>query len=435
VLKAKQKLGKYRIEGKLSEGNLTTVYRAADTIEGLRVALKLPRPELVDETLIESFRQEARIAARLDHPSILPLKNADVIDGQFVIASLLGEQTLADRLLSRLATSTCISYAKQTLAGLAYAHTQNVIHCDVKPENFILFAGNRIRLADFGISKVAASTIRASGSGTVGYMAPEQAMGRPSFRSDVFALGLVLYRMFSGHLPEWPFEWPCEGYTRLTKRISPAAIEVLRRSIEVDQRKRYANASEMEAAFLPACEEPCQNAKQTGTRTKPRLQTELHKRFSKQYGQLLQARYKCNKCSGPVSEAMRVCPWCGTQRNRHKHTTRFPAHCTRCHRGMKLDWQYCPWCYGPGYEPHSARKYTDTHYQGRCPNTSCERKQLMPFMRYCPWCHKKVQRKWKIPGSNSTCKSCNWGTLPEFWSFCAWCGKMETRHMKLRLVS
>ena len=434
MLRIKQKLGKYRIEGKLSDGNVTTVYRAYDTIEGVRVALKVPRPELVDESLIASFRQEARIAARLDHENILPLKNADCIEDNFVIASLLGEQTLADRLLCRMANNTALSYAHQTLAGLAYAHSQHVIHCDVKPENYILFPGGRIRLADFGISKVAANTIRASGSGTVGYMAPEQAMGRPSFRSDVFALGLVLYRMFSGHLPEWPFEWPCEGYARLTKRLPPAAIEVLRRSIEVDQRKRYANAGEMETAFQVACLDS-ERCSVTHSASGPLRQVDLQKQFSKQFGQVLQARYKCKKCTGPVSESMRVCPWCGTQRNRHKHTTRFPAQCNRCHRGMKLDWQYCPWCYGPGYEPHSARRYSDTEYQGRCTNSACERKELMPFMRYCPWCHRKVRRKWKIPGANALCSSCNWGTLPEFWSFCAWCGKMETRHQKLRLVS
>jgi serine/threonine protein kinase len=91
-------------------------------------------------------------------------------------------------------------------SAIAYAHAHNrVIHCDVKPDNFILFPDNVLKLADFGIAKVAYQTLRASGSGTVGYVAPEQAMGKPSFRSDVFSLGLILYRMFSGVLPEWPY--------------------------------------------------------------------------------------------------------------------------------------------------------------------------------------------------------------------------------------
>jgi serine/threonine protein kinase len=104
------------------------------------------------------------------------------------------------------------------IEAVAYAHRQRIIHCDIKPENFILFPDNRLRLTDFGIARVAQNTVAGSGSGTVGYMAPEQAMGKPSMRSDVFSLGLVIYRMLTGQLPEWPFEWP-------PPRIPPAPAE------------------------------------------------------------------------------------------------------------------------------------------------------------------------------------------------------------------
>ena len=100
------------------------------------------------------------------------------------------------------ALDLAVKLADQMLEAVAWAHAHRIIHCDVKPDNFILFTDNRIRLADFGIAKVAMKTIRASGSGTVGYVAPEQAVGKPSFRSDVFSLGLILYRMLSGKLPE-----------------------------------------------------------------------------------------------------------------------------------------------------------------------------------------------------------------------------------------
>ena len=146
------------------------------------------------------------------------MKSADFIDGHLVIALPLGEESLEERLARRLSLRTALDLGEQLLRAVAFAHEQHVIHCDVKPDNLLLFPDGRLRLTDFGISKVAHRTISASGAGTVGYMAPEQAMGRPSRRSDVFATGLVLWQMFSGRLPEWPFEWPLAGYDRAEAR-------------------------------------------------------------------------------------------------------------------------------------------------------------------------------------------------------------------------
>jgi eukaryotic-like serine/threonine-protein kinase len=249
VLKARQKLGKYRIERRLADGGFATVYQALDTIEGIRVALKIPHASVVNESLLNDFRKEARLTARLDHAHILPLKNASFIDGQFVIVSPLGEKTLADRLRSRMSLRTALDLAEQMIDAVAYAHRQRIIHCDIKPENFIIFPGGRVRLTDFGIAKVAQRTIRASGSGTVGYMAPEQAMGKPSLRSDVFSLGLVLYRMLTGTLPEWPYRRPPAGYRRLRGRVHPELIEFLRKAMEMNPRKRFRDADQMLTAF------------------------------------------------------------------------------------------------------------------------------------------------------------------------------------------
>jgi serine/threonine-protein kinase len=255
LLKARQKLGKYRIERRLANGGFAVVYQALDTIEGIRVALKIPHPQIIDDEVLQDFRSEVRMTARLDHPNILPLKDASFIEGRFVIASPLGEKTLADRLMSRVSLPTALDYAEQMLHAVAYAHRSRIVHCDIKPENFIIFAGNRLRLTDFGISKIAAQeTIRASGTGTVGYMAPEQAMGKPSLRSDVFSLGLILYRMLAGEWPEWPFDWPPPGFARLRKQTHPDLIRVVRRAIALDPRRRYRDANEMLAAFLPAKE-------------------------------------------------------------------------------------------------------------------------------------------------------------------------------------
>ena len=86
-----------------------------------------------------------------------------------------------------------------------YTHRRRTVHLDIKPENVILFDGQHVRLTDFGIAKVSQSTLHGSDTGTVGYMAPEQAMGRPSLRSNVFFIGLIVYRKLNGHRPEWPF--------------------------------------------------------------------------------------------------------------------------------------------------------------------------------------------------------------------------------------
>jgi len=169
VLKARQLLGKYRIAGRLGEGGFATVYRAYDTIEGIPVALKIPHPRLVTKDVLESFRKEVRLTANLDHPNILPIKNAEFVGKQFVIAYPLGEGTLDQRLKRRLATRTALHYAEQMLEALAFAHRHRIIHCDIKPDNFILFPGGRVRLADFGIAKVARSTalLNAKGTGTI----------------------------------------------------------------------------------------------------------------------------------------------------------------------------------------------------------------------------------------------------------------------------
>jgi eukaryotic-like serine/threonine-protein kinase len=426
VLRAGQKLGKYRLLSKLSVGAFATVFRAFDTLEGVYVALKIPHAHLMRKESIDDFTREVKLAARLDHPNILRLKTADYIDGNLVIAFPLGDQSLDERLQRRLSIRTALDLGEQLLRAIAFAHENRVIHCDVKPDNLLLFDRGRLRLTDFGISKIAHRTISASGAGTVGYMAPEQAMGRPSARSDVFAAGLVLWQMFSGTLPEWPFDWPPPAYDRIKRRLHPEMVIVLKRSLELRPNRRFENGEQMLAAYLRAKPKTLRQA-QRPTRRKSKATTKRdwkeirQQQFLKQFGKLLAAKLPCHKCGGPVSETMHACPWCGIGRKVFRDATEFPAQCPRCRRGIKLDWHYCPWCYGPGFEHVSHREYSDRRYTARCPNRKCERKKLMPFMRYCPWCHTKVRQKWRIEGSDDSCDKCGWGVLREFWSHCPWC--------------
>jgi len=421
MLRARQKIGKYRILGRIASGPLADVYRAYDTIQKIKVALKIPKPD--ENAGHEEFLHEVRVATRLQHPNILSVLNASYIDEQFVIAMNLGEESLADRIERRTSTAAKLDLAGQGLAALAHAHEHKIIHCDIKPENFILFPGNCLKLADFGFAKLGLRTLKASGSGTIDYIAPEQAMGRPKFQSDVFSMGLVLYRLFSGKLPEWPFTWPMAGHEMLKARVRPELIEVLKKAIQLDPAKRYRTAVQMYADYdridIHARKQKKPKVK-NGTGRSTSWRQMQWREFQRQFKQQLDTRHHCRSCEGPVAQSMQACPWCGFDNPARGAETSMPAHCPRCERGVKNDWDYCAWCYGPGFVEEATRHYPDKRYTAKCANLRC-RGPLMPFMRYCPHCRTKVRRPWKLKGSRHSCEACNWGIAHEFWNFCAWC--------------
>jgi len=234
---------------RIASGPYADVYEGYDTIEGLRVALKVPHATMVTPAMLDDFRKEVRITVRLDHPNVQTIKNADIIGERFVLACPLGDESLAERMTRRLGMKRAYDYAGQLIAAVAHAHGRSVIHCDIKPENILLFSGGHLRLTDFGISKVALRTLSASGSGTVGYLAPEQALGRPRFESDVFSTAIVVYQMISGVRPEWPFDWPLEGNARLRRNAPRDVVRFLRRCLQVDHRRRYRDGEAMLAAW------------------------------------------------------------------------------------------------------------------------------------------------------------------------------------------
>ncbi len=421
LLRARQKIGKYKIVSRIASGPLADVYSAFDTIHKQRIALKIPKSG--EHTGADEFLHEVQVAVKLDHPNILSVINASYIDGLFVIAMELGEKSLADRLERRISTARAVDLAGQALAAMAYAHERKIIHCDIKPENFILFPGNKLKLADFGFAKFNVHTLKASGSGTIDYIAPEQAMGRPRFQSDVFSLGLVIYRLFSGKLPEWPYEWPLTGYDQLTARVRPEFVDFLKSAIQLDPAKRFPTAIQMHAAFerlkthtRKQKRSRARNGKANGVSWK-QLQW---RQFQREYKRVLDTRHHCRRCEGPVAESMQACPWCGIDNPARGCDTSMPSSCPRCERGVKSDWDYCAWCYGPGFIEETARRYPDKRYAARCGNARC-RGSLMPFMRYCPWCRMKVKRPWKLPGSRRQCRSCRWGIAGDYWNYCAWC--------------
>ena len=426
MLKARQKLGKYRIERRLSNGPIAAVYQAHDTIHGTDVALKIPHEDSMTDYFLVDFKREARLASRLEHPNILPIRDASFIGEHFVITMPLGEESLEQRMRRRISTETALAFVGQAVAALAHAHRQHVIHCDVKPANFIVFPDNGLRLTDFGFSKVALHTLKASGSGTVGYIAPEQAVGRPMFQSDVFSLGLVIYELLTGHLLEWPYDWPPPHFDRLRRKVKPDFIDWLKKACAVRPEDRYRNAVAMQNAYRRLGNGSSRKRAAAARKRKPDdphlWQRVLFREFQRKYRKVLDTRYECSSCSGPIAETMRSCPWCGTAIRHRRLDTSYPARCPRCDHGSKLDWKYCAWCYGPAFEIETKRHFSDRRYSARCANAKC-RGKLMPFMRYCPWCRTKVTRNWPLPGSHSRCPHCHWGVDKHYWPHCPWCSK------------
>ncbi|MEP7326309.1 MAG: serine/threonine-protein kinase, partial [Gemmatimonadota bacterium] len=206
---------RYRIERELGAGGMATVYLAHDLKHDRKVAIKVLRPELAAALGAERFLREITITAQLDHPHILPLLEsgetgeADRPILYYVMPFVDGE-SLRDRLQreKQLPLDDAMQIAREVADALSYAHTRGVIHRDIKPEN-ILLSGGHARVADFGIGRALSAaggeTITQTGMaiGTPTYMSPEQAAGEKDLdgRSDLYALGCVLYEMLAGQPP------------------------------------------------------------------------------------------------------------------------------------------------------------------------------------------------------------------------------------------
>lgn len=196
--------GRYRIIALLGKGGMGEVYRADDLTLGQAVALKfLPDTAASDPALLERFRNEVRIARRISHPNVCRVYDVGEVDGQtFFTMEYVDGEDLASllRRIGRLPQDKAVEIARQLCAGLAAAHAKGVLHRDLKPANIMLDGRGQVVITDFGLAGLA-DDIRGAEvrSGTPAYMAPEQLAGKEvSTRSDIYALGLVLYEVFTG---------------------------------------------------------------------------------------------------------------------------------------------------------------------------------------------------------------------------------------------
>jgi Tol biopolymer transport system component len=276
LLSAGSRVGPYEVLTPLGAGGMGEVYRARDPRLGREVALKvLPEEAFGNPERLRRFQREARAVASLNHPHILAVYDIGSDDGMdYVVFELLEGETLRRRLESGpLPPRKVVDYGVQICRGLAAAHGKGVIHRDLKPENLFLTAGGQVKILDFGLAKQTElrgaddlaraetrSAITQTGRvlGTAGYMSPEQAQGQPAdARSDLFALGAVLYEMLSGRrafLGSSSADTLAAVLRSDPPRIEtdgvPAVLErVVRRCLEKDLAERFQTAHDLGLAL------------------------------------------------------------------------------------------------------------------------------------------------------------------------------------------
>jgi len=269
MLSSGTRLGRYEVLSPLGAGGMGEVYRARDTELDRAVALKvLPEDVAAEPARLKRFEREAKATAALSHPNVLTVFDVGREDGRaYLVSELLEGSTLGTRLArGPLPLSEALSHGAQIARGLAAAHAHGVVHRDLKPDNLFLTTAGVVKILDFGLARVQPSGERATTAsdvtgpgtvmGTLSYMSPEQAKGRPGdSRSDIFALGTVLYEMLSGG---HPFKRPSTAET-LTAILRdeppelaglesgiPIAVErLVRRCLEKRPEDRFQTASDL----------------------------------------------------------------------------------------------------------------------------------------------------------------------------------------------
>ncbi len=257
-------LDHYRIEAVIARTGMSVLYKATDEKTGRHVAIKVPHPELeADPVLFERFKREEEIGQLLDHPGVVKTFNSETrsrvymviewVDGR-LLRSILNEK-------KKLPVGRAVKIALGMCEALDYMHKRGIVHRDLKPENVMVDADDEIKLIDFGIAmkedarRLTFVNLSAT-MGTPDYISPEQVKGqRGDQRSDIYAMGIMLYEMLTGRVP-FVDQNPLAAMNarllndpppprELNPEISPELQEILYRALERDPRHRYATAHEM----------------------------------------------------------------------------------------------------------------------------------------------------------------------------------------------
>jgi len=257
-------LDHYRLEAVVGRGGMSTLYRATDLGTGRQVAVKVPHPEMeTDPVLLERFRREEEIGQQLDHPGIVKTYDGEERSRRYMVIEWV-EGRLLRAILNeqrKLPVDRAVHFALEILSALDTMHKHGVVHRDLKPENVMVGAADHIKLIDFGIAlkedarRITHAAITPA-LGTPDYISPEQVKGqRGDQRSDIYALGAMLYEMLTGQPPftgSNPLAVMNERLLidpaparKLNPEIPPAIEEILFRALERDPHHRYSTAHEM----------------------------------------------------------------------------------------------------------------------------------------------------------------------------------------------
>lgn len=258
------RLDQYILEELVARSGMATIFRGRDTDTGKRVAVKIPHPEVeCDPVMFERFRREIQIGEQIDHPGVIraipqdrrarPYMAAEWIDGVSLRSILDREKALPVERAFRIAQAVC--------EALEHLHSRGILHRDLKPENIMVRNDDTITLIDFGLASLKGARRLTFGKfsrimGTVDYISPEQAQGkRGDARSDIYAVGVILYEMLAGKTP-WeapnPFVAMQERVTHmpvplrcLNANIPAYADAVVQHALERDPAARFAQASDL----------------------------------------------------------------------------------------------------------------------------------------------------------------------------------------------
>src|SRR5689334_1332103 len=203
-----QTVGKYRIVSRLGRGGMGTVYKAVDETLGREGAIKILNPDLADDEVLKRLRAEAVTLARLNHPNIATLYEFTQHEDDLLMVMEFVRGETFDRLWDRLGPvpfDRAAALCSQVLDALGHAHRAGVVHRDLKPANLMAADTGLVKVMDFGIARMIGTerlTMDGYMMGTPAYMAPEQVMGEElDGRADLYAIGVVLYRLLTGNLP------------------------------------------------------------------------------------------------------------------------------------------------------------------------------------------------------------------------------------------